>query len=264
MGREPVAAPTQLSHDQPPSVRERALSGPVLTLALGACAALPVIAAAVRALHEGWQPVADRGIIATRSYDVLSSHMPLVGQYSFAGSATGKLTSTFGPVLYWLLAPAARYGAPASFVLTMAAFNTGSVVCAVALARRRGGLWLAALTAAAIGLMCRSLAANNFYDIWNPSAGLFPLLALVFVCWSLACGEYRLLPLAALLASFELQCEAAFVPPALAALAIGLAGASLWWLRRQDEPGGPQQPRAGSRRDSRRGWVWVAAALVVA
>jgi len=240
------------------------LSGPVLTLALGACAALPLIAAAVRALHEGWQPVADRGIIATRSYDVLSSHMPLVGQYSFAGSVTGKLTYSFGPMLYWLLAPAAHYGAPASFVLTMAAVNAGSVVCAVALARRRGGLLLAALAAVGIGLMCRSLAANNFYDIWNPSAGLFPLLALVFVCWSLACGELRLLPLAALLGSFELQCEDAFVPPALAALGIGLAGAALWHLRRRGEPGEPPAASGRARGDPRRARVWVAAALVVA
>src|SRR5947209_18545365 len=153
--------------------------------------------------------------------------MPLVGQYSFAGSVTGKLTYSFGPLLYWLLAPAAHVGAPASFVLTMAIANTACVLGAVALARRRGGPWLMVVAAAGIGLMCRSLAANNFYDIWNPSAGLFPLLALVFVCWSLACGEYRLLPLAALLASFELQCEAAFVPPALAALVIGLAGATV-------------------------------------
>src|SRR5438309_10493645 len=117
METEPVAAPTQLSHDPPPGARERVLSGPVLTLAVGLCAALPVIAAAARALHEGWQPVADRGIIATRSFDVFSSHMPLIGQYSFAGSVTGKLTYGFGPMLYWLLAHAAHIGAPASFVL---------------------------------------------------------------------------------------------------------------------------------------------------
>ena len=47
----------------------RLLYGPALTLAVGLCAALPVIAAAVRALNEGWQPVADRGIIATRAFD---------------------------------------------------------------------------------------------------------------------------------------------------------------------------------------------------
>src|SRR5438132_13989481 len=52
---------------------ERLLYGPLLTFAVGACAAIPVIAAAARALDEGFQPVADRGIIATRAYDVFSS-----------------------------------------------------------------------------------------------------------------------------------------------------------------------------------------------
>src|SRR5207244_13498312 len=126
-------------------------------------------------------------------------------------------------------------GAPDAFVPAMAPVNGGRVLVSVGLARRRGGVWVMVAAAVGIALMCRSRAANNFYDIWNPSAGLFPLLALIFVCWSLACGDYRLLPLAALLASFELQCEDAFVPPALAALAIGLAGASLWWLRRRGE-----------------------------
>src|SRR2546423_9487187 len=82
--------------------------------------------------------------------------------------------------------------------------------------------------AVGIGLMCRSIAANNFYDIWNPSGGLFPLLALIFLCWSLACGEYRLAPATVLLASFELQCEAGFIPPTLAALAVGAAGLAGW------------------------------------
>src|SRR4029077_231960 len=194
---------------------ERALYGPLLTLSVGVCAALPVIAAAVRGLHEGFQPVADRGIIATRAFDVFSSHAPLVGQYSFAGAVTGKLTYSLGPMLYWLLAPAAHVGAPPSFVLTMAGVHSACVLGAVALARRRGGVWLMLAAAAGIGLMCRSIAANNFYDIWNPSAGLFPLLALIFVCWSLACGEYRLAPVTALLGSFLLQCEAGFIPPSL-------------------------------------------------
>ena len=239
----------------------RLLNGPALTLAVGLCAALPVIAAAARALHEGWQPVADRGIIATRSFDVFSSHMPLVGQYSFAGAVTGKLTYSLGPMLYWLLAPAAHVGAPASFVLTMALVNVGSVLVAVALARRRGGVWLMVAAAVGIGLMCRSLAANNFYDIWNPSAGLFPLLALIFVCWSLACGDYRLLPLAALLASFLLQCEDSFVPPTLGVSAVGLGGLALWWLRMR-RPRSSHRPRS-SRRAGVRPWA-LAAALVLA
>jgi hypothetical protein len=238
--------------------RARALYGPALTLAVGLCAALPVIAASVRALNEGWQPVADRGIIATRSFDVLSSHMPLVGQYSFAGSVTGKLTYSLGPMLYWLLAPAAHVGAPGSFVLTMALVNVACVLGAVALARRRGGVWLMVAAAVGIGLMCRSIAANNFYDIWNPSAGLFPLLALIFVCWSLACGDYRLLPLTVLVVSFVVQCQLAFVPPCLGLLAVGLVG--LVVSRRSSA-----SASRASAPSSRRGvWPWAVAALVVA
>jgi hypothetical protein len=230
----------------------RVLYGPLLTLAVGLCAAAPVIAASARALHEGWQPVADRGIIATRAFDVFSSHMPLVGQYSFAGAVTGKLTYSFGPMLYWLLAPAAHVGAPSSFVLTMAFVNVACVLGAVALARRRGGVWLMVAAAVGIGLMCRSLAANNFYDIWNPSVGLFPLLALIFVGWSLACGDYRLLPVAALLASYLLQLEDSFVPTALGVSAVALVGVVVWWLRaRRSGAGAPRM------------WPWALAAAVV-
>src|SRR2546423_1553812 len=225
--------------------------GRVLTLAGGLCASAPVIAAAVRALNEGWQPIADRGIIATRAFDVFSSHTPLIGQYSFASKVTGELTYSLGPMLYWLLAPAAHVGAPGTFVITMAVFNVACVLIAVALARRRGGVWLMVAAAVGIGLMCRSIAANNFYDIWNPSAGLFPLLALIFLCWSLACGEYRLAPVTALLGSFLLQCEAGFIPPSLAALAVGLGGLAIWWVR---------ATRAGPRP---RVWPWGVAALVV-
>ena len=54
-------------------------------------------------------------------------------------------------------------------------------------------------SALGIALMCQSLPTESLHDIWNPAAALFPFLALVFVGWSLACGEHRLLPLAALL-----------------------------------------------------------------
>jgi len=217
-----------------------------------------VIAAAVRALHEGWQPVADRGIIATRAFDVFSSHMPLVGQYSFASTITGKFTYSLGPMLYWLLAPAAHVGAPGSLVLTMAVVNVASVLGAVALARRRGGVWLMLAAAVGIALMCRSLAANNFYDIWNPSAGLFPLLLLIFLCWSLACGEYRLAPLTVLVASFCAQCEDAFIPPTAGLILVGFAG--LWLSRRWL---GRERTTAAATTNRRPMWRWLLAAIAV-
>src|SRR5262249_599015 len=127
--------------------------------------------------------------------------------------------------------------------------------------------------AAAVGiaLMCRSLAANNFYDIWNPSAGLFPLLLLIFVCWSLACGDYWLLPLAVFVASFLAQVEDAFLPPTIAAMAVGLGGLAIARVeqrRRRPAVAAPGWVGLGRREEHdlrRRGsmWPWALAALVV-
>jgi hypothetical protein len=144
-------------------------------------------------------------------------------------------------------------------------------VGAVALARRRGGVWLMLAAAVGIALMCRSLAANNFYDIWNPSAGLFPLLLLIFVCWSLACGDYRLLPLAVFVASFLAQVEDAFLPPTIAAMAVGLAGLAIARLRQRRRrpvvvaPGWVGLNARDEHDRGRRGrmWPWALAALLV-
>lgn len=237
-------------------MRSGATGARPLTLVVGLCGALPVIVATVHALQEHWQPVADRGIIALRSYDVFSTHMPLVGQYSFASAITGKPTYSLGPMLYWLLAPAAHVGAPDSLVLTMGAVNVACILGAVELARRRGGVWLALALAAGVAVMCRSLAANNFYDIWNPSAGLFPLLLLAMLCWSLACGEYRLLPFTVLVASFCAQCEAGFVLPSACVLLVGLAGLAIAYVRWRGQ-------RADARPLPRRAWSWGLAAIVI-
>jgi hypothetical protein len=47
---------------------------------------------------------------------------------------------------------------------------------------------------------------------------------LIFLCWSLACGEHRLLPLTALVASFVVQCHVTYVLPTVALLTVGLIG----------------------------------------
>jgi hypothetical protein len=209
------------------SQRLARLGSHLITLAAGLAAALPVIVATVNAVRDHWEPGADQGIIATRAYDVLSSHTPLVGQYTLAGHVTGQVTHGLGPMLYWLLALPARFGTPASLTLTMGAVNTAAIVGSVALARRRGGQVLMVATAVAIALMCRSLAAETFHDVWNPSAGLFPFTLLIFLCWSLACGEHRLLPRTAVVASFVVQVHLMYLPPTLGLLAIGLVGLAM-------------------------------------
>jgi hypothetical protein len=188
----------------------------LLTLAAGLAASIPVIAATVDAIRAHWVPVADRGIIATRAHDVFTSHTPLVGQYTLAGEVTGHVTHSLGPMLFWLLSIPAYHGSTVGMTLTMGAVNTLSIVGCVVLARLRGGRGLMLLTALAIALMCQSLAAETFHDIWNPSAALLPFMLLIFLCWSLACGSYRLVPLALLVASFVVQAHLTYLPPTLA------------------------------------------------
>ncbi len=195
-----------------------------LTLACGLAASVPVIVATVKAVRAHWVPGADQAIIATRAYDVFTSHPPLVGQYTLAGDVTGQITHSLGPMLFWLIAIPAHFGNTADITWTMGAFNSLCIIGAVALARRRGGLMLMFATALAITLMCQSLSAETFHDVWNPSAGLFPFTLLIFLCWSLACGEYRLLVLIALVASFVVQAHLTFLLPTAGLLAVGIGG----------------------------------------
>jgi hypothetical protein len=229
-----------------------------LALALGVCAAGPVISATIHALIDGWLPAGDQANIATRAYDVFTSRSALVGLHSDASAAINQPVYSLGPMLFWLLALPARLGSPGWMTLAMGLVNAASIVGVVVLARRRGGRALMFISAVALVLMSRSLAPEVLHDVWNPSAGLFPFTLLIFLCWSLACGEYRLLPLTVLVVSFVVQCQLAFVPPCLALLAIGFAGLAVS-LRRS---------AAGSQRQAPRGsgavWRWAVAALVVA
>jgi hypothetical protein len=227
----------------------------------GLAAAIPVMSSTVKAARAGWVPAGDDGIIATRAWDVFTSHTPLVGQYSEAGLVVhGQLMHSPGPMLYWLLALPARFGSVTSLAVTMGVVNTLAIIGCVALAHRRGGLILMFATAVGIALMCQSLPTEAMHDIWNPAAGLFPFLLLVFLGWSLACGDYRLLPVTVLVASFVTQTHLMYAAPTAVLLVVGFGGLLIGLLERR---------RARSARDKPlhpppRVWLWAVAALVVA
>jgi hypothetical protein len=208
------------------------LGGWPLTVAAGAAAGLPVVVSTVRAVQAGWEPTDDKAIIATRAHDVLTGHTPLVGQYSMAGVVIGRATHDLGPMLYWLLALPARLGNPAGMAVTMGIVNVAAVLATVALARRRGGRPLMFATAVAIPVMSMSLAAETFHDIWNPAAALFPFLLLIFLCWSVACGDAPLLPVTVLVASFVVQAHLGYLAPTVGMLAVALGGLAFGARRR--------------------------------
>jgi len=239
-----------------------AVAHQVPAVAASVAAAIPLIRSTVNATNAGWVPAGDDGIIATRGWDVLTSHTPLVGQYSEAGLVVhGQVMHSPGPMLYWILALPAHFGSVASLAVTMCIVNTLSIIGCVVLARRRGGLVLMFAVAVGIALMCQSLPSESFHDIWNPAAGLLPFLLLIFVCWSLACGDHRLLPLAALLASYVAQTHLMYAAPTVVLLAVGLGGLLLGWLERRRRARTPVRHERVARR---RVWPWALAALVLA
>ena len=195
-----------------------------IVLATGLAAAIPVLGSLLQALDNRWLPLADDAIIALRAYDVFSTHPPLVGQYSVASIPSVGSVYSPGPMLYWLLAPGARLFGPTGVALTVGLTNIASVMGAVALARRRGGLVLMFATAFGLALMCRSLPAQSLQVPWNPYIGLLPLTLLAFLAWSLARGEPRLLAVSVLVTSFLVQCHLTFAIPSLGLLALGTLG----------------------------------------
>src|SRR5271169_4274455 len=123
-------------------------------------------------------------------------------------------------------------------------------------------------TAIAVALMCQSLSAETFHDVWNPSAGLFPFTLLIFLCWSLACGEYRLLPVTVLVASFVVQAHLTYLPATAGLMVIGIGGLaiSLAFGRRARTRRAPTTGSRGGYRatPSRRSLaLWTAAAIIV-
>jgi hypothetical protein len=231
----------------------RGIAAGWLPLALGLAAALPIIVSIGHVIAVGWAPIGDDGIIAIRSYDVFSGHSPLLGLPSSGPS--GVLDQQVyhpGPLLFWLLAVPAHFLGAISLPITMGLVNCACVVGSVVLADRRGGLPLAVAVAVAFPVMLASVPAEAYTDIWNPAAPLLPTALLMFVAWSLACGEYRLLPVAVLLGSFAAQSHLIYSLPALGMLLVGVIGLL---LTRRSAPG---------RLTADKSWVrWVVAAIAV-
>jgi hypothetical protein len=225
-----------------------------LVLAVGLAAALPVIVSTVRALLAGWNPVFDDAIIATRSFDVLSSHSPLVGEHSDASLTSVGPVFSPGPMLNWLLAIPTHLPGDWALPVTMGLLNTASIMGAVALARRRGGAGLMFATALSLAVLCRSLPQETLHDPDNSRAAVLAFTFLLFLGWSVACGEYRLLPPTVFVASLVVQAHFSLGMATFAVLVVALAGLarSMAWSRRREARSGDVHPRG-----------WLLAALGV-
>ena len=217
-----------------------------LVPAAGLAAAVPVIVSTIRGVVDGWMPTHDDAYIAATSYDVFSTHTPLIGRFTQTTFLSGHNTYSPGPLLYWLLAVPAHFMAPIWLVVWMGIVNGLAVIGMVLLAHRRGGLALMLATGAAVAVMCGSLPNESLHDIFNPYAALLPFTLLLFLCWSIACGDYRLLPFTAVVGSFVVQCHLSVVLPALGALGVGVVGLTLSRRGQSAHDGSPRRSVLGA------------------
>jgi hypothetical protein len=127
-------------------------------------------------------------------------------------------------MLFWILTLQAHLLDDWALPVTAGLINTASIVGVVVLAHRRGGLAFMFATAVALVAMCGSLAPETWHDIFNPWIVLLPFTLLLFLGWSVACGEYRLLPLTVVVASFVLQTHFSVGPPTIGVLLVALSG----------------------------------------
>lgn len=220
--------------DITPQTRRTVLSA-TLGVALICIAVWPAIASGLSSLHLDWHPSGDWGLLAMRIEDV-GRATPLLGPYSRFG------WNHPGPLLYWVLAaPYHLLGWSArSMLAATALLNATALGGSVALAWRRGGLPLAAITTTLLCLLTRTMGPELLRDPWNPYITVLPLALFVLLCWSGVEGDRWAWPIAVGVGSFIVQSHIGY---AVIICGIVLACVLLIWRNRSEIPILPSEPR---------------------
>ncbi len=177
-------------------------------------AALPIIVVATVEGARGWTPLVDDAAIAWRSWDVLSMHSPLVGHMTEAKA--NDLVYGLGPLQNWILA------IPVRLFPDQGALWGAAIVCVAASslaieAAWSMGRWTGAVIASAAVLVLVMTRPDLIADlVWNPTMGVFWLLATVACGCVAAAGRLGWWPAAVLSASISAQCHEFYAIPALA------------------------------------------------
>jgi len=233
-----------------PRRAERGRLDPVLLLCLAAVL-VPFAVGVVRVLFVHWTPVGDWALLELRARGVGGSHTPLVGPYSRFG------WSHPGPALFFALAVPYRLlgSRPNGLLVASLLINAASVGTIVLIAWRRGRRPLAVACAIALLVLCRSLGAEFLRDPWNPYVTVLPFAALVFVSWSIMCGDTWMLPIGVLVASFIAQSHVGYA----ALVLVVLGSATVWRLAAVVRHRGSSEPA----RDRRRAPALIAVTVAV-
>jgi hypothetical protein len=194
----------------------------VLRVAAHLAVWLPFVAGVTRELLHGWIAVGDGAAIAIRSWDVLGSHGPLVGQMNGLGAYDP------GPLEYWLNTVPVHLDPAHGLLWGAALCCMAASSLAIEAARRAAGEVAGVLTAGFILAIVARVPLIPLVPFWNPYFGAMFFVATLAAAWAVMCGHRRWWPAlvgtASIAAQAHLVYAAASVTLVLLALISGLAG----------------------------------------
>lgn len=203
----------------------------LLHLATLTAAVLPLAVATVVELVRGWEPTSDDANIAFRSWLVLSSHSPQLGQFSQVSGTRQHSIYDLGPLLYWMLTVPVHLDPRQGMLWGSALFAGLGLVVAVeagwTAAGARGGAAVAAVVLTLVVVYPPVVLDPG----WNPHLGTVWMLATVGLAWAVGAGHLRALPVLVGAASVACQCHLIFVPPVVLCCAGAVALAVVGSLR---------------------------------
>jgi hypothetical protein len=163
-------------------------------LLAGVLVGLPLLVAAVVLHDRQYFPVLDLAMTEFRVRDVFGRHTPLIGLPGRIGRFPEQ-GSHPGPLSFYLVAvPYRLLGSSAWAMLVGAiAVNVVAVGTSVALAFRRGGLWLAGAVSVWLLVAMRGYGIGVLSQPWNPYLPLVAWTVVVLAAWMVFEGDHRML-----------------------------------------------------------------------
>lgn len=199
----------------------------VVTVAVAALFALPLLVALVALRNPRWYPSADLAQTEMRVRDVFSARPPLIGLSGRFGTFGVDQGSHLGPASFYATAPVHRLLGSTSWALQAAAAAVQLVAVGMALwlARRRGGVGLVLAVAAVLAILMRSYGAHLLTEAWIPHLPVLWWVVFILAVWLVLCDDLAVLPVAVGTGSFCLQSHISYAGPivvtgAVAAVAV--------------------------------------------
>lgn len=242
VGPGPDVAPATAPAGRLPIHRLRDLTprGRAVAAGFGLCLVLAHVVAVIQFAPD-WMPGADVALMTIRSFDSLTSRVPLVGQPSTSGLYGGMQRHAFhpGPMQFYMAAPFVRLLGGTAGMLVISVFVTASSVLVTVWALfRQLGAYAAVVAAVVMSLVMFTTGSSTLFNPISSNISGYPLLCGAVLVYCLLCGDDRLLPLAVVVLSFAGQAHLAVGPSVGFLGVVAVVGLALtWW-------------RAGIRRDA--------------